>query len=587
MTTTHESPRAPAPAGGAQATTGATTDRRKLLGRALCATALAGLVLLSVDLAVHRIYQVDEAQNVFSARLAALGKSGEFYTNGSLVLVGPLTWIARTARTSVAMFTGSRLLFTALFWTNLALVPIAMGFRPRRSGYWWALLGTATIAPLWDYGFEIRHDNLMLTLLLLFWIALRAGADHPRTAFAVMGALAATLQAVAFKSFLYWVPITLAALAFPPMREGRWRRTRLGAVWLSAFAFSALVLAGVYLGTGLWGSFREGLLLALSVSGRPERVSPSGTLQRLLLQAPLLVALTLAALGVVWTDWRRRGTEAVDRDSAVPELLLFLLALGALLANPAPYPYNLVLLVPFMVLPLRSAGIRLRALAPRLCSSTPLAALLVTCHLTPFIRPVLRHLEWTNDRQQELMGLAESLTDADRDRVYDGIGLVPTRSSIGRFWFLHSLFMADLRSGTLPSPASMLAARPASVLLRSYRTDWFSPEDVAFVSTHYVELSDELLVLGGVLPPGGGSWECLHEGTYALLLQDDAPPGAGLEVFLDGKACSFGTRLRIEKGVHHLASTSPGRILVLWTGPRTSLPVLKPGDHRRLFVNWY
>lgn len=567
--------------------TSAAAGRRKLLGQALCAMALAGLVLLSVELAVHRIYQVDEAQNVFSARLAALGKSGEFYTNGSLILVGPLAWIARNAPTSVAMFTGSRLLFTALFWTNLALIPMAMGFRPHRSGYWWALLGAATLAPLWDYGFEVRHDNLMLTLLLLLWIVVRAGPHQPRTAFAVMGALAATLQAVAFKSLLYWIPITLGALAFAPQMIGRLRRTRLAAAWLAGFALSALLLAGLYISTGLSSSFREGLGLAQAMSQSAARLSPGDTLVRLLEQTPLLVGLALASFVVVWIDCRRRGAEAVDPDGPVPELLLLLLALGSLLANPTPYPYNLVLLVPFMVLPLRLVGIRIRSLAPRLSASTPLLALLVTCHLTPFIPPVLRHLEWTNERQHELMQLAESLTDPDHDRVYDAIGLVPSRSSIGRFWFLHSLFIPRVRSGAILSPAAMLAANPASVILRSYRTDWFSPEDVAFVNAHYVGLSDDLLVLGNVLPAGGGSWECIHAGAYSLLLHGAAPPGSGLDVRLDGRAFPFGSRLRIDKGVHRLTSSAGSRILVLWMGPRMALPVLQPGDHRKLFVNWY
>jgi len=562
-------------------------DHRKLLAQALCATSLAGLVFLSVHLAASRIYQVDEAQNVFSARLAALGSSGEFYTNGSLILLGPLSWITRWAQSSVAMFTLSRLLFTVVFWTNLALIPMAMGFRVRRSGYWWALLGTATVAPLWDYGFEVRHDNVMLTLLLLFWIAVRSGVRHPRTAFAVMGVLAATLQAVAFKSFLYWVPVTLGALAFPPILEGRWRRARLAAVWLSAFAIWAATLAGVYLGSGLWDSFREGLGVALSFSQNAVRLSPRDTLVRLLGQAPLLVALSAASFVVVWVGWRRRAAEAIDRESPVPDLLLLVLAFGALLANPTPYPYNLVLLVPFMIVPLRRAGIRLRSLAPRLSTSAPLVALLVTCHLTPFIRPVLRHLEWTNERQQELMRLAESLTDPSRDRVFDGIGLVPTRASIGRFWFLHTLFMDRVRSGAMPSPAAMLAAHPASVIIRSYRTDWFSPTDVAFVNAHYVGLSDEFLVLGKVLPPGGGRWECIHPGSYALLLHGAASPGSDLGVLLDGRDHPFGSRQWIEKGTHELQSSQGSSILVLWTGPRSTLPVLKPGDHRMLFYNWY
>lgn len=561
--------------------------RPKLLGYVLGAFMLAGLVALSIHLAVHRIYQVDEAQTVYSARIVALGSTSEFYTNGSLALIGPLAWVTRLGGSSVAMFTGSRLLFTALFWLNIFLIPFAMGFRAKEPGFWCAMLGAATLAPLWDYGFEVRHDNLMLALLLLLWITVRNRALSPRTAIAIVGSIAAVLQAVAFKSFLYWVPMTLCAFAILRPPEGARKRSRLGAVWVSGFILSTLALMGLYHATGLWGSFREGLSLALSVSGSAARLSPGPSLSRLLEQTPLLVALVLASFVVTWADWRRRGADALGREGPLPDLLLVVVALGALLSNPTPFPYNLVLLVPFMLLPLRRASIPLRSLAPAWSGSGPLAALLVTLHIAPFVGAVLRHLEWTNDRQHELMRLAESLTDPALDRVYDGVGLVPTRRSIGRYWFLHSLYIPMVRTGAMPSPAVMLASRPASVILRSYRTDWFSPEDVEFVNAHYVGLSDEVLVLGRAFPPGASSFDCIHAGTYSVVLRGDAPPRSGDEVVVDGRPHPFGSRVRLEKGIHRLETSPASPLLVLWTGPRSDLPVLGPGDHRKLFVNWY
>ena len=47
---------------------------------------LALLVVYSLYLSLTRIYQVDEAQNVFMARVTALATQHDYYTNGSLFL---------------------------------------------------------------------------------------------------------------------------------------------------------------------------------------------------------------------------------------------------------------------------------------------------------------------------------------------------------------------------------------------------------------------------------------------------------------------------------------------------------------------
>ena len=51
---------------------------------------LAALVWFSSTLAPLRIYQVDECQNLYMARIVATGRASEFFTNASLFLLGPL-----------------------------------------------------------------------------------------------------------------------------------------------------------------------------------------------------------------------------------------------------------------------------------------------------------------------------------------------------------------------------------------------------------------------------------------------------------------------------------------------------------------
>src|SRR5205085_4591628 len=109
-----------------------------------------------------------------------------------------------------------------------------------------------------------------------------------------------------------------------------------------------------------------------------------------------------------------------------------------------------------------------------------LMAVLLFAHFIPFGFETARHLNFSNDRQKSLMHFAENMTDPVKDRVYDGIGLVPSRASIHFLWYLHSLNMQTFLSGSGPRVREMLAAKPPAVLIQSYRTDWLSDEDHDF-----------------------------------------------------------------------------------------------------------
>ena len=72
--------------------------------------ALALILLFSLYLAWDRVIQVDEAQNVMMARLIAFHRTGEFGASAPLMLLGPVTWIARVASSSADLFHQVRML---------------------------------------------------------------------------------------------------------------------------------------------------------------------------------------------------------------------------------------------------------------------------------------------------------------------------------------------------------------------------------------------------------------------------------------------------------------------------------------------
>ena len=149
----------------------------------------------------------------------------------------------------------------------------------------------------------------------------------------------------------------------------------------------------------------------------------------------------------------------------------------------------------------------------------------------------------------------------------------------------------------------MLTARPATVIIPNYRTDWLPDQDQEFITNHYVSVSDDLLVLGKVLPKGGDTFEIYHPGRYRIAtlegsdLKGTYPAGMqGLmqssikgEVTgtLDGAAITNQV-MELAMGRHRIECTTNCQPTVVWVGPKIDrLGRQGAGNHRMLFVNWY
>jgi hypothetical protein len=563
---------------------------------------LAGLIWFSHRLAGVRIYHADECQNVSMARIIATGQTKAFYAEAGLFQTGLLAWLARGATQSVDVFVPARFVMLEIFWLNLVLIALATGERLFSRRGLIALVGAATLAPLWDYGFEIRPDNLLLCGVLLMWCAVRVRPKGLQP-FVIAGALTVGLQFVAFKAVAFTLPISAAILAFPPpgQRTPRWK---LAFAW-AAGAFGMFVLIRLAYGAaGLWDAYVADLSRLLRDASGGNRFGPSEALGRLLSQTPLLLAFLTAALVAVAVDLRNRGKAALTWDGSLPEALLFLDALAVLLINPAPEPYNLLHLVPYgFLLAFRYASELTKEIWGRLALRPVLVALLVFAYLVPFGVATRRHLDFTNYHQEARMRLTEGLTDPARDPVYDGIGMVPTRPSIHFWWSLPNVNRPSLAKEQGLRVREMLAARPAAVFIPNYRTDRLPEEDHAFIRERYVSLTDDFWVLGKVLPAGGGTFEVVHPGRYRISslegsdLAGTYPDGlAGLMAplvegsiigTLDGAPLSK-RPVELTVGTHRIETKPDCQPAVVWMGPRQErVGRLGDSDHRFLFVRWY
>ncbi len=543
-----------------------------------CWVATASLALALIYLGEHRLYQVDELQNAYMARVQALGKEHELFTSAPLFVIA-LSALAGAFNHTIDMMSCFRGIFVGVFWLNVLLLVKAGGHSLRSRTGALVLLGAATLAPMWDYGFEVRHDNLLLTgVLLAFYLGKPTGKSW-KHAYFLIGAIAVTLQFTAFKAFLYWAPLSAALLVFPHPAFADQSRFRLLLRYCAGALFALLMWRGLYAWTHLWTDFTAALAGGTAAAKSVKAFPHWPMAERLLSQTPLLLALVAALAIRTLLGFKDQGLRYISWSTPLPETLLVATAIAIFMVNPTPYRYNLTPLVALCYLGVSRLFSEVSQLSDwrtnrALCSLGIGTALL--CHVLPFARSESRLLDFPNDRQHVLVALAEEMTDPHQDRVYDASGLVLTRDSIGYRWFLHTLNMRSFYDGTYPTVRSMLATNPASVFLPNYRTNWLAPIDQVFIRQRYVPLSDDFWVLGKRLPRGGGNYECVHDGRYFLL-------HAGGTLSLDGQLLPSDV-VELTRGVRRIESTDRQAVNVFWLGPKLQrLPTLPPGNHETTF----
>ncbi|MDR3671513.1 MAG: hypothetical protein P4L36_11750 [Holophaga sp.] len=514
----------------------------------------------SLVLAVTRVYQVDEAQTVYMASVLARGWTKVLYTSGQLHLF-PLSWLVRPGMDSAQLFMVFRIAFWALFWVNAALAVVAAGLNLRTSAGLKALVAVGSLAPWWAYGLEIRHDNVLLTGVMLLWILGRRVPSRCRTlVFFLLGVVALLLHACLFKSVATWVPLCALLLVLEP---GTWReKTRLGACWavgaLAAWAFAF----GMNGWAGLTGNLQEGPA-ALNMVRSVARFPPWRTLQMLLATAPLLTAALLGLIGHGVLSAVRQGVFAAWRDAeGFPETVLFLVCTLAFFLNPTPFPYNLAVLSGAGMVALLAVGKPwLEPGALKDLRGLPfLVAMVLVLHILPLFNRLTQLFSLTNDRQEYVMGMAEAFS-APGDPVFDTIGLVPTRKAPSFGWLIN---LTNVESFDRVSMTQSWGTQVPVVILPSYRLSYLRPVDMAFITANYVALRKDFWVLGRSWTKGRteDAWTCLRTGRYAII--PDQPGNPGLE--LDGKPLAPGI-YPIQEGKHTLRLAPDRPCWVAWVGP--------------------
>lgn len=556
---------------------------------AISALAILGVLFqYSLFLAAMQPYAAEECEIVYTARTLVTGQTSGAAFNTSLYHL-PFMWLAREANQAVELFASARIISFLTFWLNLLLLALATGAPLKSWKFLYALLGAATLSLLWDFGFEIRPANLLLTGLLLTWCVVRSDTVKLR-AYVIAGALAAMMLFTMVSAWLYVLPLTLVLILLPT-KEKRLAKWKLWLAW-GGGALAMYVIVRLSFGFfGIWGSWLASLM-ASSSTGSP---AMGKVLGRLLIESPLLVAVSSAGLISIFLDWCRRGGWVLACEEGLPEALMALMGYAALFLYPAGQPGGLLLLAAFAFLfAFRYGSGLLRQFWSETVFRPVIITLLIFAHVVPFVLTTKYRSKELNFRQTQLMQLAEEFTDSTQDYVYDGAGMIPTRSGAYR----------ELRYTVVSDPAGeKLSMRSPAVIIRSRRTAATEVKDHEFFRSHYVPLADDFWVLGQILPAGGGTFQIIHPGRYQITPKElssvedtyqvdkfgfaiapEVKPCVGQ---LDGQPIT-NIIVELSIGEHQIHTTPDCEPAIVWLGPKSNtLTPLPNSDHRRLFVNWY
>ena len=250
-------------------------------------------------------------------------------------------------------------------------------------------------------------------------------------------------------------------------------------------------------------------------------------------------------------------------------------------AHPAPWPYNLIMAIPFL-------GLWSTAL-PRFVRKGPAAisalfAGVVAIVLAFSFARNVHYLDHDNRFQNETVRLAETLLGPD-DTYADGTGMVVTRRLAGSRWrgqvvswdrLAIGRILSLARRGNLDTIEAIFAGSP-KVWILSYRTAALDSVLGPYLRNSYVPISPNVLISGVKLVPGDETlFQNRWKGSYRLYRADGRT--ATTPLIVDGNPVTGGVALGTGK---HSIRLDVGREPLFLLPADITVPFTIPRRHEQ------
>lgn len=286
----------------------------------------------------------------------------------------------------------------------------------------------------------------------------------------------------------------------------------------------------------------------------------------------------LCALG-----WLAAVVTVARRSPAERIALIFtaVVALSIYVLHPAPWPYNFILVIPFLGLwapylvePLRPASLRLQVVA---------AAVVLAMLAASFGRNA-HYLAYDNAEQVETMNTAETLLAPD-ERYFDGTHMIVTRPLAAPFWLHRATLLRILdeaERGEMSLVEQIFAGQP-KVLIENYRTDTIKEVMAPYLGHSYVTVAPNVLLSGVALRGEQPSRFVVQwEGVYRLRHADGQQSDAALTI--NGRTLSGAIHLKRGRYAVRLAEPNGDPLYLLPANTTIAIPEA-PIANRPLFAD--
>ncbi len=522
--------------------------------------------------AIWRHFHVDEIQIAYNVAQWGVLDQGADHTNYAAPFMVPLSWFIGGMDASANMLLVLRSCFFLVFCACLVGVALLQPYFKSATGKLLVLFGVSMFHPFWLHGFEIRHDTLLVAGSIgLYGVAQYVAArdESPYWIYLIGGAVAGTMQANAFKAFLYWLPFCalIATIAVWKLRKSKGRiDVRPALFMLAGFAAAIAVAVVLLLIAGRLDVYLSGMTGAIGTSKSAYQFSAKEGLKGLVLGSPLVFAgaalfIVLATLDAVRQRMRIELRTAVTAAFLVWNLIVLVL-------NPVPFSYNFIHMTPFAFLAALDLLSRIELANDESKRIGIAVALAASLFLFGQNWKFHYYSKQTNETQLAYIAAAEALTSTN-DTVLDGVGLVLSRKAPDKHWMLHSLTMPNYKAGKRTSFFDMVMTKPSPVAIASYRWTWLSKRDRKAIASRYIQLYPKFFVLGSRLSARDGALSIHYPGRYLVRTRTPVPQ---LAMMIDDKPLPPTRVVDLAAGKHRFANAIPGNTIVHWIGPKLDAP---------------
>lgn len=435
-----------------------------------------------------------------------------------------------------------------------------------------------------EWAFSVRPEALALFYAVVgLWLVTRErrGLALCFAAGLVNGIAFLTLQKAGYFNLAFGLALVGDGLARRNLKDAFASGAALVLGWgLAVGAYYLFFMARGADFSGVVGHTLAGPALQNALTGHQVFLGDPRSLLRKVLGHDLLPYL-LCAAGMVLSARHLLAMESAERRAWIFSLVIAIL----IFSHPAPWPYNFIMVVPFLGL---WAPVALGALLAR--GRVQLVA--VICIVVGLISFGFNARYFTHDNgfQNETARRAESLLQPG-DGYFDSVGMVVNRHHAG--WTLpgqviswHQSTRQQIRAaaerGEVEYLERIFGGAPKLWIL-TYPIDLLGDLLAPYLDDSYVLIHSNILITGAELMPGdAAAFQNWWPGSYRLYRADGTPADAALEI--DGRPVEGPVELEQARYVLRLTDSDEPLFLLPADIEGVAFDMTAPRERKNLFI---